>query len=203
MEIPALKKTLRREIRADIRRAFAGAEGADRKSAAERKLVESLDLWYSETSRSGREGLWAFWPTLPEEPDFRNWLRCLMSQGVPIGLPRMNWNDRILDFRKVEDPERDLQFDSRGLAEPRAELPPFDPGEVTRILVPGLAFDRFGHRLGRGAGFYDHTLEGVSATVMTVGIAFDLQVIEQVPTDENDRNVQWLLTPEAGLRKCR
>lgn len=203
VEIPALKKTMRREIRAEIRRTFAGAEGADRKSAAERKLVESLDLWYSETSRPGQEGLWAFWPTLPEEPDFRHWLRRLMSQGVPIGLPRLDWNDRILDFRKVEDPERDLEFDSRGLAEPRAQLPLFGPGEVTRILVPGLAFDLSGHRLGRGAGFYDRTLEGVAATVTTVGIAFDLQVVERVPTDEYDRNVQWLLTPQAGLRQCR
>lgn len=203
MEIPALKKSLRSEIRAEIRRTFGGSEGAERKHAAERKLVDSLDRWYRETSRPGHAGFWAFWPTLPEEPDFRNWLRRLMLEGVPIGLPRLSWDDRILEFRKVDDPQRDLEFDSRGLAEPRADLPLFEPVEVRRILVPGLAFDLAGRRIGRGAGFYDRTLAGVAATVTTVGIAFDLQVVDQVPTDEHDRSVQWLLTPDAGLRECR
>jgi 5-formyltetrahydrofolate cyclo-ligase len=203
MEIPALKKSLRREIRAEIRRSFGDAQGAARKATVERKLVDSLDYWYRETSRPGHEGFWAFWPTLPEEPDFRNWLCRLMAEGVPIGLPRLNWGDRILEFRKVDDPQRDLEFDSRGLAEPRPYLPLFEPAEVKRILVPGLAFDRAGRRLGRGAGFYDRTLAGVAATATTVGIAFDIQVVDQVPTDEHDRNVQWLLTPDAGLRDCR
>jgi len=203
MEIPALKKSLRREIRAEIRRTFGGSDGAERKHSAERKLLVSLDRWYRESSISGHSGFWAFWPTLPEEPDFRNWLLRLMAEGVPIGLPRLNWDDRILEFRKVRDPRRDLEFDSRGLAEPRADLPLFEPGEVKRILVPGLAFDRAGRRIGRGAGFYDRTLAGVAATVTTVGIAFDQQVVDQVPTDEHDRSVQWLLTPHAGLMACR
>ncbi len=203
METWQHKKNLRREVRSEMRRTFGGDEGLIRKSAASRSLVESLDRWFHETGRASDRGLWAFWPTLPEEPDFRDWLRRLMGEGVPIGLPRMDWNARVLDFCVVRDPERDLRFDARGLAEPKHDRPRFEAAAVSRVLVPGLAFDAAGHRLGRGAGFYDRTLAGLDDTVMTVGVAFDFQVVDKVPVDEHDRDVRWLLTPEAGLRACQ
>lgn len=77
-------------------------------------------------------------------------------------------------------------------------IPPervIDPAELELILVPGLAFDTHGNRLGQGGGFYDRFLPHTGSGTTTIGIAFDEQVIEQVPTDVHDRRVNYILTP--------
>ena len=70
-----------------------------------------------------------------------------------------------------------------------------DPAELELILVPGLAFDTHGNRLGQGGGFYDRFLPHTGSGTITIGIAFDEQVIEQVPADVHDRRVNYILTP--------
>ena len=77
-------------------------------------------------------------------------------------------------------------------------IPPervIDPAELELILVPGLAFDTHGNRLGQGGGFYDRLLPHTGSGTITIGIAFDEQVIEQVPADVHDRRVNYILTP--------
>jgi 5-formyltetrahydrofolate cyclo-ligase len=203
LETQQLKKRLRSKIRSVIGRSFADESGRSHKDAADRKLVGHLDAWLDLMRRNGHQGFWAFWPTLPEEPDFRNWLTGCMGKGLTIGLPRLNWESRSLEFRIVTDPSLDLVFDTRGLAEPKPDLPSFEPNRVTLILVPGLAFDRSGRRLGRGAGFYDRTLARVSAGVPKIGLCYDEQVVDEVPTESWDLCVDHLLTPGTGLRHCR
>lgn len=193
------KLQLRNEMREAVADAFAGTI---ERQEAEKKLVRELDQLISISRSQSSMGIWAFWPTLPEEPDFRDWLTRLMETGMKIGLPRLNWQERSLEFRQVVDPERDLEHDSKGLAQPRADLPNFDFDEISLILVPGLAFDAKGGRLGRGAGFYDRTLAKVPEHVRRVGICFDVQIVDEVPQDPWDRKVHAILSPDKGLRSC-
>lgn len=194
------KIQLRNEMREAVAAAFAGTF---ERQEAEKKLVSELDQLVSNLRIQSSMGIWAFWPTLPEEPDFRSWLIRLMATGMKIGLPRLNWQDRSLEFRQVVDPDRDLELDSKGLAQPRADLPEFDFDSISLILVPGLAFDANGGRLGRGAGFYDRTLAQVAEHVRRVGICFDVQIVQEVPQDPWDRKVHAILSPDKGLRSCR
>jgi 5-formyltetrahydrofolate cyclo-ligase len=83
-----------------------------------------------------------------------------------------------------------------GMLEPDAALPMVEPGELELVLVPGVAFDRRGYRLGFGGGFYDRFLPRVTAT--TIGIAYAMLVVECVPNDEFDRRVEWLAS-ERGI----
>jgi 5-formyltetrahydrofolate cyclo-ligase len=81
-------------------------------------------------------------------------------------------------------------------------LEPADPiwaetEEMDLILVPGVAFDRHGNRLGRGGGFYDRLLPLYTAT--RVGICFDLQIVEKLPTEEHDCKMDALLTESKFL----
>lgn len=95
----------------------------------------------------------------------------------------------------------ELKLTSAGLWEPdpsRADRVPED--EFDLIVVPGVAFDRSGHRLGLGGGFYDRWLASVSAP--RVGLAFSLQVVERVPHTERDQRVDWIVT-ENDLIACR
>lgn len=67
--------------------------------------------------------------------------------------------------------------------------------ELDLLLVPGIAFDEQGRRLGQGGGFYDRILPHLKPDAVTIGIAFDEQVIAEIPTDTHDRRVDYILTP--------
>jgi 5-formyltetrahydrofolate cyclo-ligase len=83
-----------------------------------------------------------------------------------------------------------------GLSEPRDDLPPLDP---TALIVPLAAFDRRGQRIGYGRGYYDQAIErlGRKGPVLTIGIAFSVQEIAQVPAEPHDQPLDHLVT-EAG-----
>lgn len=83
-------------------------------------------------------------------------------------------------------------------ADPEA-VPPVDPAEVDLFVVPGLAFDVSGHRLGQGGGWYDRFLAGRTAGSLVVGVAGDEQVVDAVPVDDHDVPVHVLVTPTRTL----
>jgi 5-formyltetrahydrofolate cyclo-ligase len=88
-----------------------------------------------------------------------------------------------------------------GMLEPEATLPIVDPGEVELVLVPGVAFDRQGGRLGFGGGFYDRLLPQTGAAVR-VGLTYDELVLDAIPMEPWDCRVDWLVTP-TGLLKTK
>lgn len=94
-----------------------------------------------------------------------------------------------------------LERHTLGFDEPRASASTVDPSDVDVVLVPGLAFDRSGGRLGRGRGYYDRFLARLPQGVATVGVTVDDAVVDSVPMDETDRRVGWLAT-ESGVDRC-
>jgi 5-formyltetrahydrofolate cyclo-ligase len=90
---------------------------------------------------------------------------------------------------------------SYGPNEPPTRLP-IDPGHVDAIVVPGLAFDREGFRLGYGGGHYDRYLRAMPSHALRIGIAFHLQVVDAVPHGPGDEQVDVIVTEEETIR-CR
>ncbi len=86
-----------------------------------------------------------------------------------------------------------------GMLEPDASLPTVHPSEVEVILVPGVAFDRQGGRLGLGGGFYDRLLP-LASQATGVGVTYDELVLDALPMQPWDCRVAWLVTPK-GLTK--
>lgn len=87
-----------------------------------------------------------------------------------------------------------------GLREPAGPaLPPRTVAEAELVLVPALALDRAGGRLGRGAGFYDRTLGLAGAGARLVGVVRDAELLAAVPTERHDVRLGWALTPDLGL----
>jgi len=88
-----------------------------------------------------------------------------------------------------------------GMLEPSADLPLVDPATLDVVLVPGVAFDRQGGRLGFGGGYYDRFLPTTPA--LRVGIAFDPCVVEELPCEPQDQRVDWVVTPTEEIRCSR
>jgi 5-formyltetrahydrofolate cyclo-ligase len=114
--------------------------------------------------------------------------------GWRWALPRVE-PDRSLTFRDVDVPREMHPF---GMEQPSDTGPVVALHEIDVFLVPGLAFDRNGRRLGNGAGHYDRILASARADALTIGIAPELRLVDEVPTDGHDQSVGWLAT-ESGV----
>ena len=133
-----------------------------------------------------------------DEADPAPLLQILRVRGHHIALPRVTGRGKPLDFHAYE-PGKPLVAGGFGLSEPARDWPKAEPDI---LIVPLLAFDTYGYRIGYGAGFYDRTLAKLRAArdVLAVGFAFAGQEFETVPHDENDQRLDWVVT-ENGARK--
>lgn len=94
---------------------------------------------------------------------------------------------------------RDLVPGYRGIREPAVREP---VEAVDAALVPGVAFDETGGRLGHGGGFFDRYLETIAPVVPIVGLCFDVQIVNEVPREPHDRSVDVIVTERRVIR-CR
>lgn len=122
----------------------------------------------------------------------------LQRQGWTIGLPVMVGKGRPLIFRAWA-PGSPLRTVMWGIREPEESAAEIEPDV---LLVPLLAFNRSGLRLGYGGGFYDRTIRGLRArkSVVAVGLAFSAQEVDAVPHLDYDERLDWVLTPEGPIR---
>lgn len=123
-----------------------------------------------------------------------------LGEGKTVVCPRVRWNPRGLDSFAIASLD-DLVESPRGLWEPDpARGTPVDDAALDLVLVPGIAFDRRGWRVGFGAGLYDRFLAGVDAP--RVALAFSLQILDPLPVEPHDEPVDWIVT-EGETIACR
>jgi len=99
----------------------------------------------------------------------------------------------------------ELQPGAFGIPEPKHELRllpdrQIDSAKIDVVFLPGLAFDAQGGRLGQGKGYYDRLLESVSQNCILIGLAFDVQLIEEVPTEPHDIKMDLIVTESEVIR---
>ncbi len=133
---------------------------------------------------------------MPDEVDVGPLSAALRARGVRLALPRVDGKRLTLHWHEDDAP---LQAGSFGLTEPAPEAPAADPAEIDLVIVPGVAFDAACNRLGMGAGYYDRLLADMPHAV-TVGVAFDEQVVDEVPCEAHDRPLDAVVTP-SGVRR--
>jgi 5-formyltetrahydrofolate cyclo-ligase len=139
--------------------------------------------------------------TLPfrSEWDSRAVVEHALAAGKRVALPRVDVATRMLSLHEVDDLARDVAPGYRGIPEPHAGTPMILPDAVTFVLVPGVAFDGHGRRLGYGGGFYDRLLPVLRAEVPRVACAFDAQLVDAVPAALHDVTVDLVVTPARTL----
>lgn len=134
----------------------------------------------------------------PEEADPGVLEDALRDLGKRIAYPRVA-DGRELTIHWV-DTHDVLVEGPYGLLQPADGTPQATLDELSAIVVPGVAFDLSGNRLGFGGGYYDTLLGGVTGAPPAVGMAYDEQVFDEVPHEDRDRPVNLLVTPTRTLR---
>jgi len=132
---------------------------------------------------------------LPYEVDTWKMIEEMLTKGKRVVVPVSQPKRRTLRCSEVRDPASELVPGAHGVREPRpGAVRPVPLRELDMVVVPGLAFDRRGHRLGHGHGYFDRFLARVPKTVPTVGLAFRFQVLDRLPAASHDQAVRTLLT---------
>jgi 5-formyltetrahydrofolate cyclo-ligase len=135
--------------------------------------------------------------TLPfrSEWNTRALLEAALARGSEVLLPRVDEATRMLDLFVVEDIDRDTAPGYCGIPEPRQSLARRTIRDIDFVLVPGVAFDARGHRLGYGGGYYDRLLVLLRQGVPKVAGAYDCQIADAIPHAPHDLAVDTIVTP--------
>jgi 5-formyltetrahydrofolate cyclo-ligase len=178
----------KRSLRAEQRRRLAAMAPEDRVADSEALcgVLSGLPLW------QGARSVLAF-AARADEPDLAPLLRRATQEGKTVALPRFIPATGLYEAAVVWDWERDLVGGEFGILEPSPSAAVVPLKQLDLVLVPGLAFDAKGARLGRGKGFYDRLLADVSGH--RCGVLFEWQLVGEVPLEPHDRLMNSILTP--------
>lgn len=167
------KQTLRKEIRQQ-KKAYSADELCRMSESVTKRLLAHPRLKTAHTI--------LLYASLADEVDTHRLTDCLLQQGKTILLPVVI-NDHDMKICRY-DHSTTVANGPFGIIEPQAEA--FTHyHEIDLALIPGMAFDRAGHRLGRGKGYYDRFLSQAT-NIYKIGVCFAFQMVDEVPTDEND-----------------
>jgi len=136
---------------------------------------------------------------LPKEVDVAPIALRAWQRDKTLAAPKILWDRRHMIPIVIRSLDSGLVVNQRGLREP-ADGEPLSPEALDLAIVPALAFDRRGNRLGRGAGFYDRFLNPDQFRGVAVGLGFREQVVDELPVTANDVPVHVLITDEDTLR---
>ena len=134
-----------------------------------------------------------FFAPLADELDIWPLLECAHVAGKEVALPRFVPETGDYVACTLQDLQRDVRAGHFQIREPVEHCAKLPLKRLDLTLVPGVAFDLLGRRLGRGKGFYDRLLADVCGK--TCGVAFDVQIVRQIPVASHDVHVNRILTP--------
>ena len=182
-----LKSALRQKIRAALE-----------KISPALRAVESIELCdrLEPQLRSARTIL--FFAPMPEELDIWPLLEKFLAAGKTCALPFYDKSKKDYLARQVQHLAADVSVGYFGIREPISGCPEVPLEKFDLVLVPGLAFDWNGNRLGHGKGFYDRLLKQVPG--LKCGVGHDFQLLGKIPTEPHDVRVNFIVTPTRCFR---
>lgn len=128
-----------------------------------------------------------------QEVDIMPLNQFILDNEKRLCLPRVR-SSTEMDCAEVESLSEKMIKSKFGIMEPSPELKPSNLESIDLILVPGLAFDREGNRIGHGKGYYDRFLAQIKKEMFTLGIAYAFQVFDTLPSDPFDKKVKGIVS---------
>jgi 5-formyltetrahydrofolate cyclo-ligase len=178
------KQLLRDQVRAGVRQLSVSARAGA--AAATCARLRTTPIWQAAQS------VLMFAP-LADEPDIWPLLGEALTAGKQVSLPSYVPGPNVYVARRIGDLVRDLVVGKFGVREAAPHCAEIPLNQLDLVLVPGVAFDARGRRLGRGKGFYDRLLADVRGA--KCGVAFDEQMVATVPVGPRDIPLNCILTP--------
>ncbi|MGE4357399.1 MAG: 5-formyltetrahydrofolate cyclo-ligase [Candidatus Omnitrophota bacterium] len=133
--------------------------------------------------------------SLDYEVDTEDIIKEALKMGKVVAVPVTVKKDKIILPSKILNFEEELVEGNFGIREPKKEFLRIIPEEMLElILVPGIAFDMSGRRIGHGAGYYDNFLRTIPKRTVTIGLAFDFQIVDNLPLLPHDIPVLKVLS---------
>lgn len=132
----------------------------------------------------------------------RNIIKRTIEYNKIVVLPVFDMEKHRMDFMKIENLENRLKRGPRGVPEPitaKSKKVPIDSIDIA--IVPGIAFDEKGARIGTGMGFYDRLIPNLPITTRKVALSFEDQLIQQVPMEHHDKHVDIIITDKRIIYK--
>jgi 5-formyltetrahydrofolate cyclo-ligase len=184
MKTHKAKDTLRSKIRAQLDKISAAA----RESASVKLCAKLKGQSFFQTAATV-----LFFAPLPDEADIWPLLQEALAAGKIAALPHFDAAAQSYVARRAQNLQSEIVTGQFRVREPKSSCVKIALADFNLVLVPGVAFDLRGNRLGRGKGFYDRLLADVRG--VKCGIAFDEQVVSEVPAGKSDVPVDFILTP--------
>lgn len=192
-EIRSAKEQIRKEVIQALNR-LGEKQRAAKTAVIEGKLLELANFLESRVVLLYTEG--------ENEVRTRTLLRKTLALGKILALPAFEPEKMKASFFKVDQPDKDLQPGPRGNLEPRRDrCKPVMAQKIDIAIIPGIAFDEKGGRLGTGRGSYDRLIPELPVTTRKVALAFEEQIVSQVPMEHHDRHVDIIITDKRVIYK--
>lgn len=194
MEIKKQKALLRKRILA-FRRAQSPEEIRE-KSEKIRQRLFTFNLFCG-------AGTVLFYLAIEDEVQTKKMISESLHRGKRVAVPFINWQRREILPSELKDPQKDLEVGIQKIPQPRKNFyRSIPPASIDLVIVPGVVFDKKGNRLGFGVGFYDRFLGKLSEKTNLIALAFELQLVDNVPSRSHDIAVDYLIT-ERGIIDCK
>ncbi|MFC1576397.1 5-formyltetrahydrofolate cyclo-ligase [Candidatus Omnitrophota bacterium] len=178
------KEQIRKEILQKL--SSQGREEVSRKSRVIKKKLFSLPEFKNAK-------LILFYASMRQEVTTDEMIDEAFGMGKRVALPRCT-SQRELVPKEITDRHTDLEKGTYGICEPKDSQKNVPPEDIGAVIVPGVAFDQRNMRLGRGKGYYDRFLEKLPPDTVIIGLAFGLQIVDNLPTDSYDIPVSKVIT---------
>lgn len=190
MTVVPTKEGLREQMRARL-----AAQGAPE------IRVKSTDIWerlsvLDEFTAASRSLIYVSKGT---EVDTRGLIQQLLAMGRPVCVPWFDGMKKEYVASELRDFALDLMNGQFGILEPKPEaVRPVASDRIDVALVPGLAFDETGNRLGRGMGYFDRILQDLRG--VKIALAYDFQIVSEVPMEAHDAIVDFIVTEKRVIK---
>lgn len=195
MENIYLKKKELRKYILDIRNNMDEGEKQEKDSVIRDKFLESD--YYKNSNKI------FIYISYSSEIDTINIINRALNDGKDIFVPRTIFETKEMDAVKINS-LKNMKKDRYGILEPEEGRPCIDPNELDLIVVPGVAFDNNGGRMGYGAGYYDRYFKKISTEkrnhVKKIALAYDFQIVDNVPMNNQDVNIDYIITEENVIK---
>lgn len=132
---------------------------------------------------------------LPHEVDVSSLILHCWQDGKTVVVPQVSWQQRHMIPVEIHSLNTGFETHSSGLKNPTTGSP-VSNNEIDMVITPGLGFDMSGHRLGRGGAYYDRFFSHKDLKAVKFGVAFQEQILSNVPNEEHDQKIDCLVTDE-------